>query len=813
MNSLEIEKIKGLEKKEYYTNCDLSKVSTEGRLIAVNKKYLAFSWKKIGEIKILNSSKPGYIKEIQPHIKGIKENIFDLEFSPFNNNILASSYANNSVLLWDIPENNFKENLTKESLTYNKHAGRVNFINFNPIKEDLMVSADYSKEIHIWSISKGETCKILKTEDGPTLISWSPNGNLIGVTTKNQFMNIFESRSDEIVCNLKIADSTLNTKFAWIDDNLFITSNGTKDGNQELKLWDIRNLKNKLSEQNEQTSIQLNISRNKANIRIPYVNNELKLIYTTVKGDKYINVYDYSEGILKKKIDFQSSENSVFSILFNKKDLDKNKNEIDRFARYTYKKVYYVSFLQKNNTEDKIYHPTVEYSENTLNNDKKNENFRLIKNNRNINRERSQAQFKTINHFNTELKEDQEKSKKDYSGKTNKKFSKTINNRKIERNEELSQIKTNKTELGEENYEKGENIKLKKIDKDFDNNNKKINIKNSNEKNINKDFEISYNIVNQLYKYRNKKIEKMYNDLKEKYINFKKRSKSIQKNYKEISKKYLEVTKNNKAINNEYNKMKKRYIDLENKNKEFKNKYKELENKIIFNEEKNEEINNNKFEEEIGNNFNGINNYNLKEIYNDNIIKKYNEIQQIKTQFENKIKEFEYELNEKNKKELEEYNINKEFKNKYNEMKVKYSQEVNKNEELEDKYNEIKEKYLEDKNNKEKEIISLKNEIKEKEQEIKNLKIKNLEDILLNKQEIEKNSINKMNELNNSIDEYKNIIDEKMKILEKNKEIISRFEEDKKELKNKLNEKDNKILNIQNEISNKNIIIKEQMNI
>ena len=360
MNSFKIKNIKGLQRKEYFSNCNLSRVSTEGRLIAVNEKYFAFSLKKAGDIIIVDSSKPGYIKDIQPHIKGINENILDLEFSPFNNNILSSSYQN-SILLWEIPENGLEHHLTKEILTYNEHKGKVHFINFNPIKEDIIVSADYNKEIHVWNILNGKNNFKLEIENIPTLVSWSPNGNLIGVTSKDKYMNIFESRTNKIICKQKITDFRFNPKFAWIDNNLFVTTNETNHSNQELKLWDIRKLNNNSSSQSEITSIQIDNPKNRTNISIPFVNNELKLVYTTAKGDRYINIYDYSEGIFKKQFDFQSSENAVSSIIFNRKKLDKNINEVDRFARYSYnKKIYYVSFIQGNISDDIIYIPSTD---------------------------------------------------------------------------------------------------------------------------------------------------------------------------------------------------------------------------------------------------------------------------------------------------------------------------------------------------------------------------------------------------------------------------------------------------------------------
>ena len=107
MKKFEINELIMNQNTEKFTNCKLSKKETEGRLIAVNDKFLAMSWDDQGEIVIVDSSIPLDINEEQPRLKGYSKNIYDLEFSPFNSNILASCYDDNSVLLWKIPNKIF----------------------------------------------------------------------------------------------------------------------------------------------------------------------------------------------------------------------------------------------------------------------------------------------------------------------------------------------------------------------------------------------------------------------------------------------------------------------------------------------------------------------------------------------------------------------------------------------------------------------------------------------------------------------------------------------------------------------------------
>jgi len=152
------------------------------------------SWLR-GDIVIVNSSRPCRITRDHPRIKYIKYNfnkICDIEFSPFNNKILASAYDNNSVVLWKMPDEDIKENIEKELQIYNRHTKKTTYVTFNPIVDNVLCSGTLGGEIHIWNPEKGDNYISFKSEDSPTMISWNSNGNLVGVSTKNKFINIFD---------------------------------------------------------------------------------------------------------------------------------------------------------------------------------------------------------------------------------------------------------------------------------------------------------------------------------------------------------------------------------------------------------------------------------------------------------------------------------------------------------------------------------------------------------------------------------------------------------------------------------------------
>ena len=189
MNNLNYDCIEFNERKDKFTNLVLNKNIIDGRLIAVNKKYLAMSYFCNGEIVLADSSKPCKIGNSHPRIKinNVYYKIQDIEFSPFNDNILALAYENKSVVLWKIQEGNLNQNITKEFQIYKKHNNKVNYVTFNPVVDNLLCSASLDNEIHIWNIDKLDNYIEFRTGENPSMISWDPNGDLIGVASKKKY--------------------------------------------------------------------------------------------------------------------------------------------------------------------------------------------------------------------------------------------------------------------------------------------------------------------------------------------------------------------------------------------------------------------------------------------------------------------------------------------------------------------------------------------------------------------------------------------------------------------------------------------------
>ena len=185
--------IQGAEKTEHFTNCFLSSSITDGRSMAVNDKYLALTWIVKGQIKLLNPYNPINMSKYNTTTVSFEScDILDMEFSPFDQNILSFGSENKSVYIsrFDIRDEN---NISVVPSIYSGHTQKVNLINFNPIASNIMCSSTSFEEVHVWDSIQFETISSLSLKN-PNCISWSPNGDLLGISNKNKILSIFDPR-------------------------------------------------------------------------------------------------------------------------------------------------------------------------------------------------------------------------------------------------------------------------------------------------------------------------------------------------------------------------------------------------------------------------------------------------------------------------------------------------------------------------------------------------------------------------------------------------------------------------------------------
>ena len=340
-----------LKESESKFNNQLNIANHNYRPIAANDKYIVFN---LSTSEILLNKADG--SEIL--LKLENENIVDLEFSPCNNGILAALNLNNTISINDLSKYDENEKQIKPKCILN-HNDNVVSMNFNPVKPNILCSCVKEGKAYIWDIDSGNIISEINIENNPTGLSWSPNGELIGICFENGLLNIYnvDNRNNKMILSEKISQKNISSPcFSWISDNSFISVGSGEDNTKNLSIWD-NFVSSEKSILGECSIYSIKINDNDSDI-VPFFNRDKNLIYLLNKQDVLnpsippfpsITVYEFKDKQIIKKSEYFSSHSSNFAILISNNFFNKEENEIDRFIRYCSdeNKMYFVSIFQE----------------------------------------------------------------------------------------------------------------------------------------------------------------------------------------------------------------------------------------------------------------------------------------------------------------------------------------------------------------------------------------------------------------------------------------------------------------------------------
>ena len=349
----------GQVKKEKFSDMDICEMSSEGQLMAANTNFLAISWNSSGgSVAIFEANNPIRCPADLPLVRGHKGPVVDVKFSPFRSDLMATASNDNTVKLWEIPQGGLTKDLNEELQNYSGHGRKVSFVNFNPVCSDIIASASFDNTLHVWNMLKAEKISKVTLKEYPTSMEWNYNGSLICCTAKDKNIYVSDPRADKIIVTTKAHDSPKTMKMTWISEYEIISTGFNKSNTREMKLWDIRKVKDDLSIESPVQNLTID---HQSGIPTPYFDYDIKILYVFGRGEGNMHFYDLNDGTVKPCNDYLSSDPTDSVVMFDKKSMDYNKCELDRFAKYSRKNIFYLSFnYPKKNPEfdESLYPPT-----------------------------------------------------------------------------------------------------------------------------------------------------------------------------------------------------------------------------------------------------------------------------------------------------------------------------------------------------------------------------------------------------------------------------------------------------------------------
>lgn len=329
------------KKEETFYGLDLATTTGDHNYIKANSKFFATATRAGGggAMVVVPLSKVGKFDNKMPKIIGHTGAIFDCDFNPFHEQLLATGSDDCSAKVWGIPDGGLTENLREPLVDLNNHMKKVTFTSFHPCANNVLATGSADHTVKLWDIDSGEEKCTINCTDNLQDLQWSYTGDRIAVSCKNKTMQIFDPRTDTVVQECKPHEGSKCFNVAWLGaSNNIATVGFTRQSKRQFMIWDSRDLTKQIHTESLDQS---------AGVIMPFYDEDSKVLYLAGKGDGNIRFY---EMIPEKPHTFSLSEyrgsGSQKGMCFiPKRHCDTKKCEVMRGLKLTSKTVEPMSFI------------------------------------------------------------------------------------------------------------------------------------------------------------------------------------------------------------------------------------------------------------------------------------------------------------------------------------------------------------------------------------------------------------------------------------------------------------------------------------
>jgi len=174
----------------------------------------------------------------------------DLKWNPFNDRVLATSADDGTIKIWVIPEDGLKDSDLTPIRVISHHKKRVYNLEWHPSAENILASASADHTVGVFDIGAASDKEVLVSKSEPhedfvSQVVWDYEGERFFTFGKEQILRCFEARSGKL---LQQASNAAHHQKRGIriasmgKSNLIVTTGFSALNAPELKIWEMDNL-------------------------------------------------------------------------------------------------------------------------------------------------------------------------------------------------------------------------------------------------------------------------------------------------------------------------------------------------------------------------------------------------------------------------------------------------------------------------------------------------------------------------------------------------------------------------------------------
>uniref|UniRef100_K9J373 Coronin n=1 Tax=Desmodus rotundus TaxID=9430 RepID=K9J373_DESRO len=210
--------------------------------------------------------------------------VTDLDFSPFDDFLLATGSADGTMKLWRLPAPG-RELPSGPGLVLGPEDTRVEALQFHPTVDGILVSTA-GTAVKVWDVAKRQPLTELAAHgDLVQGAVWSRDGSLVSTTCKDKQLRIFDPRTKpEASQSTQAHENSKDGRLAWTGTQEHLVSTGFNQMREhEVKLWDTRHFSSAL------TSLTLDTSPGPL---MPLLDPDSGLLVLAGKGGSQLHCYE-----------------------------------------------------------------------------------------------------------------------------------------------------------------------------------------------------------------------------------------------------------------------------------------------------------------------------------------------------------------------------------------------------------------------------------------------------------------------------------------------------------------------------------------
>lgn len=315
----------------------VSRVTWDSPLCAVNPKFIAVIIEAGGggAFLVVPISKSGRIDQSCPTVCGHAAPVLDIQWSPHDDNIIASASEDCTVKVWQIPDGGLTTPMTEAIVTLEGHSKRVGILAWHPSAFNILLTAGCDNVICVWNVGTGELVYQL-SDSHPDLIynvSWNKDGSAVCTVCKDKALRVIDPRRGTVLkVREKVHEGTRPMRAVFLADGKILTTGFSRMSERQLALWDTKDLSEPMAVQEMDTS---------NGVLLPFYDPDTNMVYLCGKGDctiRYFEVTDESPYVHFLSL-YSSKEPQRGAGFLSKRGVDVNKCEIARFYKLHERKV------------------------------------------------------------------------------------------------------------------------------------------------------------------------------------------------------------------------------------------------------------------------------------------------------------------------------------------------------------------------------------------------------------------------------------------------------------------------------------------